>query len=196
MKAQPVDRLGRPLIYDMTQKVPPMRKFSDFTIGSVAFILWVYLMHPLVLTLLWASGIYEGYRHFFTLHGIDNPVFFEYAACAVAGIFIAMLAWSRYNFLRFHGAERRKSRGEADVASMAEYYRICPADIERARSAGNIEVSFPGKGMIDIRAGQDPAFSAEYDPQRHEAEFKKHGHQYASGVKQDSDNGKNDGKTE
>ncbi len=132
----------RGMIIDRRDIVSKTRGWTEWTLNAAGWVLWIFLVRPLVLLAIW----YVAYRffkyHMFTLEGIENPEFFGIGAGTVMLIFLSMLVWSRYNAWRFGGLDRRKSRGEANAEELARYYKMSPEDAGRIRQSRLIEAHF------------------------------------------------------
>lgn len=157
------------IIIDRPSLVTKTRKFSEFTIGVIGWILWFFLVRPLFIFIVW----YVTYRFFefqmFNLRGIDNPAYYAYGFAVVMGIFSLMVFWNRYNVYRFRNKEKRRSRGEADDVSMAAFYQLEPEDVGKIKEAPYIEFYYPESDVLEIAPdGSETRLKAHYDPQKNE----------------------------
>lgn len=152
------------IIIDRPSLVSRTRKFTEFTVGVVGWMLWFFLVRPFVLLLTW----YLAYRIFafqmFQLEGIENPILYERGFIAVFVIFLLMLFWNRYNVWRFRRKDRRKSRGVAGNESMGAFYRISPESVEQIRNSPITEVYFYGNDTIELLPKGLPLINAYYNP--------------------------------
>ena len=152
------------MVIDRRDIVSKTRGFTEWTLNSVGWILWIFLIRPLVMLIIW----YISYRffkyHMFTLEGIDNPGFFGIGAGTVFLIFLLLFAWNRYNLWRFGGLDRRRSRGQAGVAEIANYYKITEDEATKLRNAPVLKISFDKKEYIKILFDDGTEVEALYSP--------------------------------
>ncbi len=156
---------GKGLIIERASLVSKTRRFSEWTYNIAAWAFWFLLMRPLIITALWYLGFRVFYYQMVTLEGVRNPEFFSYGFLCMLGIFLAMLAWNRYNVYRFRGVERRKSRGECGPAELSAYYKAPQGQIESLRNSRNLEIYFRNDETIAVECGDGMRVEAVYAPQ-------------------------------
>ena len=164
--------IQKELVIDRREAISKIRNYSELSLNTMGWILWLVLIRPFVLLVIW----YISYRffkyHMCTLEGIDNPGFFGIGTGAVLLIFLSLFAWSRYNAWRFGGLDRRKSRGEAGTAEIANYYKISIEDTEKIKNAPSLKIYFDKNEYIKIQTDYSAEIKALYaplGPQKHKA---------------------------
>jgi biofilm PGA synthesis protein PgaD len=128
-----------------------------FVYGSVTllfWVLWIYLWLPLLALLGWALGIRIAYtemviRNGFTL--LQGKVT-DYAI-VVGYLGGSLLVWAYYNYMRFHGSQRRQPRLPVSRAEQARYYGVEPARLAQWADAKRLVVRHDADGRI---TGADP----------------------------------------
>ncbi len=166
----------KPIIIERPSLVSKTRHYTEWTIHIIGWILWMLLIRPLIILLLW----YLTYRFFkyemFTLEGIDNPIYFGIGAGILVSIYLIMFVWSRYNAWRFKGKDRRKSRGDATPEAIAEFYKMKTEDISALQSSSKIDIYFLDNELIEIDNGRENRIKALYAPlnqsKHHDKNFK------------------------
>jgi len=152
------------MIIDKREIISKKRGFTEFTLNTIGWILWFFLIRPLVLFIIW----YIAYRffkyHMFTLEGIENPDFFGIGAGTVLLIFLVMFLWNRYNIWRFGGLDRRKTRGVASAAEIAKHYKISEEEAEKLRNAQEIKIFFDQDDYIKVKLSDGTELKAFYSP--------------------------------
>ena len=153
------------LIIERPTLVSKTRHFTEWTLQIMGWILWVLLVRPLIIIILW----YIAFRFFnyqmFKLEGIANPRYFSIGAGVLVLIYIGMFAWSRYNAYRFRGKDKRRSSGSATPEKMAEYYKLKPENIIDLQNSQNVDVYFLKDDVIEISSEKTSKIRALYAPQ-------------------------------
>ncbi|MFA6567628.1 MAG: poly-beta-1,6-N-acetyl-D-glucosamine biosynthesis protein PgaD [Victivallales bacterium] len=156
------------LIIESPTLVSKTRRFTEWTLHIMGWILWILLIRPLIIVTLWYAALYFFNYHMFKLEGIDNPEYFGIGAAVLATIYLGMFGWSRYNAWRFRGKDKRKSSGVATPEKMAEYYKVKPENITCLQDSKNVDVYFPGNDIIEIDSEKVSKLKALYAPQNQE----------------------------
>jgi len=162
---------GKGLIIDREAMVSKTRRLSEWTYNAAAWAFWLFLMRPLIITMLWYLGLRVAYYQMVSLQGIRNPEFFSFGFLALLAIFGAMLAWNRYNVYRFRGVERRKSRGVCEAQDLARYYRVAEEEVDGMRNSSRLDVYFDAADAARIDLGPSGEVKALYAPQKASLHF-------------------------
>jgi len=159
-----LENFKKEMIIDKRDIISKTRSFTEFTLNTIGWILWFFLIRPLVLLTIW----YIAYRffkyHMFTLEGIQNPGFFGIGAGTVLLIFLTMFGWNRYNLWRFRGLDRRKTRDNASAAEIAKHHKITEEQAEKLRNAQTLNIFFEKDDYIRIELQDGTKFEALYSP--------------------------------
>ena len=125
--------------------------------GSVTLVfwaLWIYLWLPLLALFGWLLGIRIAYTEMVVRHGFTllQGKVTDYLT-VVAWLGGALLVWAYYNFLRFHGSQRRRARPPVTRAEQASHYGIASAELARWVDARRLVVHHDEAGRL---TGADP----------------------------------------
>lgn len=156
------------LLIESPTLVTKTRRFTEWTLQILGWILWILLIRPLVIIILWYLALRFFNFHMFKLEGMDNPKYFGIGAGVLTAIYLTMFGWSRYNAWRFRGKDKRKSRGEATPEKIAEYYKVKPEDIAALQDSRNVDVYFHGNDIIELDSEKVSKLRALYAPQNQE----------------------------
>ena len=120
--------------------------------GSVTLVfwaLWIYLWLPIVALLGWGLGFHLAYEEMVVKHGFDalKGMLSTYGV-VVAYLGGSLLVWAYYNFLRFHGIERRLRRIPITSADQSRYYDIEPTVLSGWTAARRLVVHHDTAGRI------------------------------------------------
>ena len=120
--------------------------------GSVTLVfwaLWIYLWLPIVALFGWGLGFHLAYEEMVVKHGFDalKGMLSTYGA-VVAYLGGSQLVWAYYNFLRFHGIDRRLRRIPITSTDQCRYYDIEPAVLCAWAAARRLVVHHDTAGRI------------------------------------------------
>lgn len=95
---------------------PKLRSFLrttfEWSFSSLMWVLWIYLLWPLISLILWAIGLHAMFSNLFDRNVLQQLAdLIKNMGLTVIIVFIIMTAWGRYNFYKFGRKERRKGRG-------------------------------------------------------------------------------------
>jgi len=155
---------GEGLIIEREALLPRVRRAGQSGWLFASWILFVETLRPLFAGALWVVSADWARRSVFSKDSLRNPDFFLYYSIVILGIFLVFLAWNRYNFLRFRGADRRQPRGECESYDLARYYDVSMEEIE-VLSRADVEISFDPDDRIVIETDSKREISALYAPQ-------------------------------
>ena len=153
------------IIIDRPKLVTKTRQFTEMSIAIACWILWFFLLRPLIILLVWFLGYMFAYRHMIELGGIENVRFFAYQVVVLLGIFSAIYTWNRYNVLRFRGRERRKFTGDATDKGMGDFFCVSKEEVEQLKNCRNVAISFYENRKVELESSGIDKITAKYDPQ-------------------------------
>lgn len=139
----------RPLIIERPDLQSPPQRLVSAALTTAFWALWAYLWLPVFALLGWAFGATRFYDEMIVRDG-DRAVL---ELIGWYGLFVAALAgslvcWALYNYLRFHGRERRAAAPVVRVAQVAEYAGVDPETLLRWQRARVLHVRHDDAGGI------------------------------------------------
>lgn len=146
---------GLPRIPELVQRVdlvPLAKRGLLAAIATLGWALWIYLLLPLGALLAWWFGyqrldifvLSEPSKTLHTLH--------LYALIILAGG-VLFIFWASYNWLRFHGVDRRAAPKPVDAERIGETFQISTAAVQQAQGAHRLVFHYDDHGnIIDIEA--------------------------------------------
>jgi poly-beta-1,6-N-acetyl-D-glucosamine biosynthesis protein PgaD len=82
---------------------------SELGVAATGWLIWFFMIRPLLLLTAWSFGFHIFYAQFVKLGEYKNLRIFGYYFLVMAAIYTVLQLWNRYNVYRFRGKERRKS---------------------------------------------------------------------------------------
>ncbi len=169
-KVDPVT--GEGLIIERSDIIEKQR-FSNLSFKFYSWVCWLYLIRSVVVLILWYLGIKISYFQMINMKGWNNFEFFLFGMLMLSGIFLFMLYWNRYNFIRFSGPDRRSSLGRSDSHSIARYFATKTVTIDQLKNSDKVEVDVKENDTVElVRDGSGVKVVALYAPQNLDLHFK------------------------
>jgi len=153
------------------------RKIADYSITAIMWVLWLYLLLPIINMLLWAVGVHHLYNTVFTATSASDIMSMMNAAgWIILGVFVVLRVWGLYNYWAFGRHDRRKAKDMSTIYGLARYHRIPPSRIldmqERQEMVWPMYRSIhPDKDVEDWLAGK---------PERNVTPIRNRAEEYAS----------------
>lgn len=123
-----------PLIIERPELQSPARRTLYSVVTALAWSLWLYLWLPLVSLLAWLAGIrLMVLEVFLPVGGQDWMELIRLLGFVVLAV-LAIVVWSQYNLRRYGQRNRRKRIPNVEAETLASYYEISPAQLEKLRS--------------------------------------------------------------
>ncbi len=140
-------------IINRPESMNRMRRYGENTFTVIFWWLWVFWFRPVLLLLLWVFGI----RLFFTeiayeKIGMDTAVFLNYMMVVII-IYSILLLWNRYNYMHFHGKDRRKMSADVTDEEMADFYGVRGDEIRRIKNWKKMKVNYLADNSVLIESG-------------------------------------------
>ncbi len=137
-------------IVDRPEVKSKLRLFSEWSLTTVLWSVYVYLFMPIVTFILWAFGVKLLYQEL-----IEQAGFYEFlkviqgGGLAVLIIMVIFFIWSYYNYLifRIRGERRNKQVLVAQDDELAKVYNIDPDFLREAKSHSRFIVKVTAEGM-------------------------------------------------
>ncbi|WP_353144311.1 poly-beta-1,6-N-acetyl-D-glucosamine biosynthesis protein PgaD [Acinetobacter pragensis] len=125
------------------------RKSAGYGLMAIGWVIWMWLFLP-VLTLLfwWFEGTVVYTQVVEQTQPMTSISVLKLMVCI--GIFIsALFIWASYNWVRFHGEDRRQSPENIDDAGLARSFNIQPHEIVQMRQSKNITLHYSEEGQLE-----------------------------------------------
>lgn len=161
---------GDGLIIERENLLTKFQQVGKFSWSIACWVIWMLLIRPLIVTMLWYLGLRTAEFQMIALEGIKNIEFFTYYSCAIIAIFFILLGWNRYNVYRFRGKDRRNPRGACSSDDLAKYYNIEIADVAALQNS-NVDIYFSGDESIILETDSGKKIKALYAPQNLQKHF-------------------------
>ncbi len=136
------ERKPRPLIIERPERQNEIQRWGYRSVTAVAWVLWFYLVIPLISLLAWIVGL--AFVYTVLLQGLDVNDLPEILLRYGIGISIltgTYLIWALYCYVRFIDQHRRKSRQLATLDQLAEIHDLPGSEVQRWQTAGRYTVS-------------------------------------------------------
>ncbi len=160
-----MEQFDNGIIVDRPNLLSATRRVSEAGIMIGGWMLWIFLLRPLVLTVVWAFSVQLVYVQMIQLEGIKNLQLFAIHGSVILGIFLVFFAWNRYNFLRFSGKERRKYSSSAKAEELAAFFQMRSEEVTYISDCKTIQVSFLGNHSVRLVGEACQPILASYNPQ-------------------------------
>ena len=106
------------------------RKIADYSVTAIMWVLWLYLLVPLINLILWGLGIHYFYNTVFaTTTASDIMAMMSTAGWTILGVFVVLRIWGLYNYWAFGKHDRRKAKDMSTIYGLARFHRIPPSRI-------------------------------------------------------------------
>lgn len=142
-------RPASPLIIERPDLQSGNQRAVFGVLTAMFWVLWVVLWLPLITFFGWA---FAGYQFQFHMVDLDGYTSFLRVIGTYAAIILLMggglLAWAKYNHLRFRGVDRRRSSTPPTPADLAAVHGHAPADIVRWQTMSIVTVHHDSQGNI------------------------------------------------
>lgn len=131
-----------PLIIEHPELQNLLQRYGGWTVTVIGWLLWIYLVLPLLALGAWVLGIDFLYRTL--VLGLEREDFI--ALLGTYGTGIALLAtvylgWAVYSYLRWRHVERRRSTRLVDDETLRKTHGLDPESFAALRSAQRLTLS-------------------------------------------------------
>lgn len=143
------------MIIEHAKSTPGRLKLLYGFLTVVFWGLWLYLWMPLITFVAWLLGLDAFITHMVNLEGYRGLK----QLLAVYSMVIVILGgslviWALYNWMRFHGKERRTERTPVSTAEIADYAGLDPSELKAAQSSQRLVLHHDDHArVIGIEAG-------------------------------------------
>lgn len=149
--------MKNPLIIERPDLQAWQHKALFGTLTAAFWVIWVVLWLPLVTLFGWLFFGYQFQFHMIRLDGyqgfLNLLVIYAMVILAMSG---ALIAWAKYNHLRFRGVDRRKGFVAPTIEQLAVLHQQSVTTIEQWQSYSVVTVHHDAHGAIK-RVVPDPA---------------------------------------
>lgn len=147
-----------PIIYRPDLQSGPQRALFT-TITFLAWTIWIYLFMPLIGLLGWWLG-FDAFARFMLAPGsLDYLVTLAAYGLVVVATALIIFGWSRYNLMRFRGADRRSAPPPISDEMICERFQIDVESLKGIRNARIMVIEVGEEGNLtglDIREPVSP----------------------------------------
>lgn len=157
---QDVSQLELPEYIDQPEYV--RRKAAGYGLMALGWTLWMWLFMPLLTLIFWWFEVTVFYTQVVEqTQPLTSISVLKLMVCI--GIFISILfVWASYNWVRFHGEDRRKAPNSVTADDLAQSFQLQSADIVKLRQAKNITLHYSDEGQLqDYQLNAQPQLSAK-----------------------------------
>jgi len=117
-------------IIDVPEVKTLSRKIVDYSFTAIMWVMWLYLLMPLINLLLWAVGIHFFYNQVMaTTTAADIMAMMSAAGWAILAVFVVLRVWGLYNYWAFGKHDRRKAKDMSTIYGLARFHRMPPSRI-------------------------------------------------------------------
>jgi biofilm PGA synthesis protein PgaD len=120
-----------------------LQTMTEWTFTSFFWILWIYLLLPLLNLFLWLFVDYTLYEKLISGYA-DFILLLRHIGLIALAIFIGLRLWGYYNYHVFGRLNRRRHVPQADPNHMAEHFGITIDELDALQKAEIIKVSIRG----------------------------------------------------
>lgn len=141
---KPGPRFSHPEIIDKPELKSPLRHLVEGSLTAFLWALWVYWILPLFTLFLWAAGFRYLFDRLFPKSFFAEFVeILKNGGLAILVIFTLKLIWINYNYHVIYKKrpERRKKVITCSDRVLAQYFRVDPKLLERAKRERRLEVT-------------------------------------------------------
>jgi len=148
-----------------------LHRIAEFTITMIAWLIWIYLIMPLLTALLWLVGIRLVIIEHISRRGIVGllSVIGNYLF-AIIGIWLVLQAWNFYSSLRFRGKERRKSAKPVTDDELARFFDVEVDALRAAKHSRRVDMAIEG-GKLTLIDGPSKSLGTYRWRKRGDAEL-------------------------
>lgn len=125
------------------------RKSAGYGLMAVGWMLWMWLFLPVLTLLFWW---FEGHVVYAQITRQTEPMtsISIMKLLATIGLFICgLFLWASYNWVRFHGKDRRKAPENANDKDLARSFDVKANDIVSMRQSKNITLHYSDEGQLE-----------------------------------------------
>jgi len=103
------------------------QRFGSTLATLIFWIVWLYLLLPLLSLAAWYFGFQIFYHHMIVLEGLEGFLqLLKWYTLIFGGLCLSLLIWARINFIRFRNKEKRTRVNAAATEEVAQYYNQSP----------------------------------------------------------------------
>ncbi len=155
------------LIINRPEALDPARRAIEWGVTSMGWVIWIFLVRPLLLVFLWVLGIRIFTHQMITLHGFTGILEkWQLYLGIILAIYIIIRGWNIYNYVRFSKINRRRTVRDVTVEELAEFFEMPIHRIKDINQWEDISIEFsPGQGLkIYHSHRKDDAFLGRFIP--------------------------------
>jgi poly-beta-1,6-N-acetyl-D-glucosamine biosynthesis protein PgaD len=135
-------------VIDDPQLEEPARRKFEITLTFFAWAVSVYFLAPIATLALWAIGLrLVVLENFMMDHvaGLKSVIGYYFAGAVVIWVLFAL--WSRYNFRRFGGQDRRTHADPVTEAELVEHFGVTGDSLTASKQAKKLTIHVEEEGL-------------------------------------------------
>lgn len=124
------------------------RKSAGYGLMAAGWMLWMWLFMPLLTLLFWwleGNTIYVQTIEYVRPQTSLSLMKLIFCISVLIG---CLFIWASYNWVRFHGEDRRQPADDAQDEELAQGFSVSTHDIELMRNGKNIVLYYSGDGHL------------------------------------------------
>jgi len=143
--------MRNPLIIDRPDLQAWQQKAVFGALTAVFWAAWVFLWLPLVTLIGWVFFGYQFQFHMIQLDGYEGFLnLLAVYALVIVAMGGALIAWAKYNHLRFRGVDRRRGFVPPSLDELAAMHMVSAATVAQWRTYSVMTVSHDDNGAITL----------------------------------------------
>lgn len=157
------------IIIEKPQLIRKFRFFSEMSLAVIGWAVWLFIIRPIFLVLLWFMGFRIFYEEIIQNESLKNFKQLWVYLFVIILLYTILQVWNRYNVIRFRGKERRRSSAPASEKEMGDFYEITEEDVRNLKKWKRVNVHFcPDHQIVfEDALDRDPAqIFGCYDPEK------------------------------
>ena len=112
------------------------RKTFEWSFSAFMWVLWVYLLLPVITLILWAAGLHLIFSKLFgEAEMVQLMNIMKNLGLAVLIIFVTMRIWGYYNFYFFGSQDRRKNNHTVSPGAIGRQFGLSAAQVQKLQAS-------------------------------------------------------------
>jgi biofilm PGA synthesis protein PgaD len=136
-----------PKIIERADLEPKGRRYLGRLINLLGWAIWTYLFTPLIALIGWFLGF-----ELFQRHILDDPMgtlrAIQTYAIIIVSAAVIFIGWAGYNWLRYHGKQRRHAPAAVGTEELASHFGIASEDARKIAGEPVVTVHFDENARI------------------------------------------------
>lgn len=143
------------IIIEKPQLIRKFRFFSEMSLAVIGWTVWLFIVRPIFLVLLWIMGFSIFYEEIIKNESVKNLKQLWVYLIVIMLLYTILQLWNRYNVIRFRGKERRRSSAPASDKEMGAFYEMTEEDVRNLKRWEMVDVHFYPDNQIVFEDAMD-----------------------------------------